>query len=385
MSALAAVAAKANGAKIDPAVTAQNISISQSYRLLLTQRLLEIISRDTYANVTDFEWVVSVLVDVAYVSHVDLGPQIRDMLLDVVGRVKSVRGYAVRVLEKTLGDDDLRDRANESLTSCEAGLLEAAVWICGEYASELASPLSAISSILCPSLSRAPPALVTLSVQAEAKVFGYYAARASEEWSTEKHAEAKNVVASVRTGLAPFLASRDIDIQERAFEFTQLLAFVDADLGKHVPPSKPARSGIPGVDGGFDAPDDNGEPLYPKSLFLFQPHFTGYELNSVAYRAQEAVRIPEGLDLDSDIVPRGGFLEIEDDAGTEEEDEEEREVDLGVGGGAGMDELRRVLRDQEKERRGKKSKGKSKKAEGEMTAEERAERRKVSPSWEAIR
>lgn len=373
MSSLAAIAAKTNGAKTDPAVTAQNISVSHSYRLLLTQRLLDIISRDTYANVTDFEWVVSVIVDVAYVSHVEVGPQIRDMLLDVVGRVKSVRGYAVRVLEKVIGDDDLRERASESLNSCEAGLLEAAVWICGEYAGELASSLSAMSSILCPALSRGSAALVALSVQAEAKVFGHYASRASEDWSAEQHTEAQNVVASVRSGLAPFLSSRDIDIQERAFEFTQLLAFVAADLLKHVPPTKPATSGIPGVDGGFESsePTDGGGPPYPKSLFLFQPHFTGHELNSVGYRAQEAVRIPEGLDLDADIVPRGGFLEVEDDVVSDEDEDEDRQVDLGTGGGAGMDELRRVLREQEHRR---KKKGKSKE---EMTAEERAERRKV--------
>jgi AP-3 complex subunit delta-1 len=85
------------------------------------------------------------------------------------------------------------------------------------------------------------------------------------------------------------------------------------------------------------------------------------------------VRIPEGLDLDAEIVPRGGFLEIEEDAASEEEEAAEREVDLGTGGGAGMDELRRVLRDQERARRGKKKKS-------EMTAEERAERRKVSSS-----
>jgi AP-3 complex subunit delta-1 len=246
------------------------------------------------------------------------------------------------------------------------------VWICGEYAGELASSLSAMSNILPPSLPRSAPDRAVLSVQAEAKVFALYAARASEDWSAEKHAEAKNVVESVRKGLAPFLSSRDIDIQERAFEFTQLLAFVDADLAKHVPPSR-TSSGIPGVDGGFESESKDGEPPYPKSLFLFQPLFTGHELNSVGYRAQEAVRIPEGLDLDAEIVPRGGFLEIEEDAASEEEEAAEREVDLGTGGGAGMDELRRVLRDQERARRGKKKKS-------EMTAEERAERRKVSSS-----
>jgi AP-3 complex subunit delta-1 len=98
---------------------------------LLSNRLLDIIAVDTYAHVTDFEWVVSVIVDVAYVAQVDVGTRVRNMLLDVVGRVRSVRPYVVRVLEKALGDDALRARLKEQ--TGEDGLLAAAVWICGEY------------------------------------------------------------------------------------------------------------------------------------------------------------------------------------------------------------------------------------------------------------
>lgn len=131
-SAAASLAAAAGqGGATPPPDTAQNISQSPSYRLLLSKRLLDIIAHDTYLNITDFEWVVSVLVDVAYVSRADVGPQIRHMLLDIVGRVRSVRGYTVKVLEKVLDDDGLRERVQEH--TGEDGLLEAAVWICGEY------------------------------------------------------------------------------------------------------------------------------------------------------------------------------------------------------------------------------------------------------------
>jgi len=71
-------------------------------------------------------------VDVSYVSNVDVGAEVRDMLLDVMGRVKSVRAYAVKILEKVLGDEDFRARGREK--TGEDGLLEAAVWVCGEYA-----------------------------------------------------------------------------------------------------------------------------------------------------------------------------------------------------------------------------------------------------------
>jgi len=90
------------------------------------------IAYDTYTNVEDFEWVISVLVDVSYVSAVNVGEEVREMLLDVVGRVRSVRGFAVGVVEKVLGDEELRERGREG--TGEDGLIEAAIWICGEYA-----------------------------------------------------------------------------------------------------------------------------------------------------------------------------------------------------------------------------------------------------------
>lgn len=68
----------------------------------------------------------------AYVSRVDVGAEVKEMILDIIGRVRSVRGYAVGVLEKILGDEDLRERGRDG--AGEQGLVEAAVWVCGEYA-----------------------------------------------------------------------------------------------------------------------------------------------------------------------------------------------------------------------------------------------------------
>lgn len=372
-SAAAQLAAIA-GRSTDAAATAKDVSLSPAYRLLLTQRLLDIISHDVYSNVTDFEWVVSVLVDVAYVSHVNVGERIRETLLDVVGRVKSVRAYAVSVLEKVVADDDFRERAQEN--TGEDGLLEAAVWICGEYSSTLTSPLSTIHNLLLPSLIHSSPQLIALSIHAAAKVFGHYAAHVSNSWNAEAHQELKNLVASITAGLEPFVTSPHIEVQERAVEITQLLGFVNADLQSHVPPKHVVES-IPGMEGGFEAEAKSGaDPSYPKSLYLLEPLFSAHELNSVGYRAQEAVRIPDGLNLDLTIVPNSGFSdEKEDELDTDSEPEEA--IDLGHGGGAGMDELRRVLREQDRSRKGKK-KGKKE----DETQEERAERLRVSHSIE---
>lgn len=50
----------------------------------------------------------------------------------------------------------------------------------------------------------------------------------------------------------------------------------------------------------FDSVD---EPSFPKSLYLIRPLVSPYELAPVAPAAQASVPVPEGLDLDVWIVP----------------------------------------------------------------------------------
>jgi AP-3 complex subunit delta-1 len=243
------------------------------------------------------------------------------------------------------------------------------VLTCPRY---LSSPLSAISDILTPTLSACSPSLISISLQATAKIFGSHCADVSSRWNSDTHEQTKALVTSLQSGYSTFLSHPEIEVQERAVEFSQLLAFMDADLASHIPPKPKLNGDLPGMEGGFEDPNDSDNPPYPKSLFLFQPLFTSHELNAVALHAQGAVRVPEGLDLERDIVPAGGFVDSDLPELESEEDEEEA-IELGAGGGAGMEELRKVLREQE----GKKKKGKGKKKDGELTAEEKADKERV--------
>lgn len=107
-----------------------NPSQSPAYRLILSQRILAICSQDTYDNITDFQWYLSVLVDLAYVASVDVGAQIRDQLVDVVGRVRGVRRWAVELMMRLLSDETFLLNAHEEGSCSE--VLWAAAWICGE-------------------------------------------------------------------------------------------------------------------------------------------------------------------------------------------------------------------------------------------------------------
>ena len=103
---------------------------SSAYRLSLCQRILVICSQDTYCNVTDFQWYISVLVDLAYVAGVDVGATIRDHLVDVVGRVRAVRRKAVELMLSLLSDEAFASSPRDG--GCTE-VLWAAAWICGEH------------------------------------------------------------------------------------------------------------------------------------------------------------------------------------------------------------------------------------------------------------
>lgn len=101
-----------------------------AYRLTLVQHLLTTCSQDTYDNVVDFQWYLSVLLDLTYVASVKVGDQIRDQLVDIVARVRGVKRWAVELMTRLVRDDTFLANSQED-GSC-AEVLWAAAWICGE-------------------------------------------------------------------------------------------------------------------------------------------------------------------------------------------------------------------------------------------------------------
>ena len=104
---------------------------SPAYRLILSKSILNMCSQSTYENVTNFEWYLSVLVDLAHVANVDVGSEIRDQLVDVVGRVRASRPYAVKLMYTLISDEAMLRNASVEGSCLE--ILWAAAWICGEY------------------------------------------------------------------------------------------------------------------------------------------------------------------------------------------------------------------------------------------------------------
>ena len=113
--------------EVGPIIAPNQLS---SYRLILAQRLLAICSRDTYDNVVDFQWYLSVLLDLTYVASVKVGDLIRDQLVDIVARVRGVKRWTVELMTRLVRDDTFLSNSQEE-GSC-AEVLWAAAWICGD-------------------------------------------------------------------------------------------------------------------------------------------------------------------------------------------------------------------------------------------------------------
>ncbi|KAF7302704.1 AP-3 complex subunit delta [Mycena chlorophos] len=275
-----------------------HISPSQSpaYRLVLAQRILTICSQSLYENVVNFEWYLSVLVDLAHVANVDVGAQIRDQLVDVVGRVKGVRRYAVKLMYTLLCDDTLLHNAREEGSCSE--VLWAAAWICGEYCSELAEPQKLLPYLLQPQIATLHPEIIAVYIQATSKIFGHWAAEVAERWDDDDLAELKNTVEMIVGSLGEFVGNRDVEVQERAANTLQLFNFIQADLNAYKP-KPPASNPFAEASSSFDPMSSaSSEPRFPKSLYLIEPLHNAYELNPVALVAQASVPVPDGLDLD---------------------------------------------------------------------------------------
>ncbi|KAJ2829225.1 AP-3 complex subunit delta, partial [Coemansia furcata] len=108
---------------------------SPEYRLLVVEAIVDMCTRQSYANLSNFEWYVAVLVDLVYTAGVDVGQLLSEKILDVTVRVRQVREFSVRLMRQMLSDGQLVSRATSG--SSAAKVLCTAAYVLGEYCSLL--------------------------------------------------------------------------------------------------------------------------------------------------------------------------------------------------------------------------------------------------------
>lgn len=233
------------------------------YRDELLSKTVEICSQSNYQYITNFEWYVSILVELTRMEGTKHGKLIANQMLDVAIRVQAIRHFAVSQMAILLENTHILANNSQRNGICE--VLYAASWICGEFSEHLNDPKATLCEMLRPKVTSLPGHIQSVFVQNILKLYGKILKAAEAK---EDDDEKKEVHALLQEKLPVFIQSGDLEVQERACSILQIVKYIVKLEEK----------------GAMVA--DEVEGLYSG------------ELNPVAAKAQRKVPVPEGLDLD---------------------------------------------------------------------------------------
>ncbi|XP_075943966.1 AP-3 complex subunit delta-1 isoform X4 [Anarhichas minor] len=249
-----------------------------TYRDELLTKIIDICSQSNYQYITNFEWYISILVELTRLEGTRHGHLIASQMLDVAIRVKAIRVFAVAQMATLLDNAHLMTGNVQRKGICE--VLYAAAWICGEFSEHLDNPMQTLEAMLRPKVATLPGHIQAVYVQNAAKLFA--TVLKNQEGNTEGTA-AQETSQLMIDRLPLFVQSANLEVQERASCILQLVKYIQKLQQKDV-------------------------EVAEEVIALFAG-----ELNPVAPKAQKKVPIPEGLDLDAWINEPPSESESEDE------------------------------------------------------------------------
>jgi AP-3 complex subunit delta-1 len=279
----------------------QPAPLPEDYRFNAIKSILTICSRDTYANISDFEWYIDILVKLVKacpstknttseesdieesLNKNDISYDIGYELQNVAVRVKSMRPEAASAAQSLLIIDS-RDHFFPNFGNGGQGVLESCAWMVGEYANMVTNPDGVLNSLLHASSSQLPAHTLSIYIHAALKVFAMISGSQQRSWTPERRTTLSLLMARIIYFLEPLASHPDLDVQERAVEYLELMKLA----------SEAASGHAVSHDGNFAEP--------PLLLTQAIPAlFTDMELNPVSAAALHKVPPPEDIDLSMPI------------------------------------------------------------------------------------
>ncbi|GMR37257.1 hypothetical protein PMAYCL1PPCAC_07452, partial [Pristionchus mayeri] len=312
------------------------------YRDELLSRIISICSYNNYSYITNFEWYISVLVELTKVEGTKHGSKIAEQIQDVTVRVESIRHFSVSQMALLVENAQLLLNGTVSQRSNISEVLLAAAWICGEYSEHVSNIPSVLEAMLKAKVGSMPGHILAVYVQNMAKLYTALLVKAEQDNDWDAIDSLDNLMLSK---LPAFELAEHLEAQERACTLSALIKIVE---GVH----------------------QKREKIGDELSILFDG-----ELNPVAPKAQRKVPVPEGLDLDAWIGEEWPETE-------EEEEEEAGDVVqmFGLPSSRSVGEFRNGHHSSEEESEEETKKGKKKKSKksshGEEPSKEELERRK---------
>jgi AP-3 complex subunit delta-1 len=282
------------------------------YRDELLAKIVDICSQNNYQYVTNFDWYVSVLVELTRMEGTRHGKLLSSQMLDVAIRVESIRPFIVMQMailidnihvftSSSISNNNINATSKATTDICE--VLYAATWICGEFPMHLNDPIKTMEAMLKSKVTNLPGHIQSAFIQNVFKLYSHIISRiyknsndATEDGddfilSLDGLDECKQMTKYVSEKIQQFEQSADIEVQERACTMLQILKYVQKML------------------------DSENSPTTVRIDLELASLFEG-ELNPVAPKAQRKVPIPEGLDLDEWINDPPSDDEIEESSPT---------------------------------------------------------------------
>ncbi|KAJ2000613.1 AP-3 complex subunit delta [Coemansia thaxteri] len=265
---------------------------SPEYRLMVVESIVDMCTRQSYANLVDFEWYVAALVDLVYTAGVDVGRMLGEKLLDVTVRVRQVREFSIKLMRRLLSDRQLVSYA--SAGNSTAKVLCAAAYILGEYCTLLPANSEDVSLLFPPCLSELDGDEQATFIQAAIKVYANWLRDVTGYWGPEVWELVREVNASTMRQLTGLLLARAGDGSDEGVHLSSVVAElplqVDCRLRHFVEITK-----------AVSVATSNLSDSAPQLCQELHELFTAYELNPVSAAAQGKVPLPDGLDLDTAI------------------------------------------------------------------------------------
>ncbi|CAF3324071.1 unnamed protein product [Rotaria socialis] len=232
------------------------------YRDELLSKVIDICSQSDYQHITNFEWYISILVELTRLEGTKHGSLIALQLLDVAVRVESIREFACSQMAVLLENAHVFIHGSNSTNVAE--VLYAAAWICGEFSSSLKNPQKTLEAMLNTKVILFPGHIQSVYYQNILKIITHLIIQ-----SDNNEPMIKELVSLCIEKMSVFLSSGDVEAQERASVVLNILKSILKLIEKH-------EFNVNELSALFDG-----------------------ILNPVAGKAQRKVAVPNGLDLDA--------------------------------------------------------------------------------------
>lgn len=285
-----------NGISEQQTVGSHSHDLPPEYKIEVLHRIVDICCYNNYLGLPDFEWYIDILVQL--VKHVppegingyyryttnpasEIACRLGSELRNIAVRVRNVRMEATRAAESlVLVHND--KSASFRRTTASVSILSSLVWVVGEYAEHLLCPGQTLQSLIDTTNALLPARTLSVYLQAIPKVLVRLTSN-GDSWDDSQKSETSLLLARIIDFLETLASHPDLDVQERAIEFLEVLRLAAEAVNSEVHPSH--------------------EQPYILSAVI-PSLFSGLELNPVAVGAQKKVPLPEKLVLDQPFNER---------------------------------------------------------------------------------